>query len=74
MNWIAKWKKDPKVTMFIGMGALAAGFIFLKFAPTGAHFDVAAKDGVFGFLIGVSIAMNLWTVKIKGRLRNGGGS
>ena len=74
MNWLVRWKKNPRVTMFIGMSALAAGFSFLKFAPTSARFNVDVKDGVFGFLIGISMAMNLWTVKLKGRLGNRGGS
>lgn len=69
MNLPAKWK-NPRVTMFIGMTALAVALGFLKYVPASAHFDLATKDGVFGFLIGISIGMNLWTVRLRARERD----
>jgi hypothetical protein len=60
-------EKNPQTMMKIGMASLAIGLVWPRFLPVTGSFGPDAVDGIRGILIGVSIALNLWVVRMKQR-------
>jgi hypothetical protein len=61
--------KDPKALMSIGMMFLVLALIWPRFLHLGANLGPDWIDGVRGMLFGVSIGMNLWSVRLAARQR-----
>jgi hypothetical protein len=65
--------RDPKPLMMAGMAFLAVALLWPRFVPITGALGPDAIDGTRGFLIGLSIALNLWAARLGGRLRRGNG-
>jgi hypothetical protein len=65
--------KDPKQLMMMGMALLVPALVWPRFVPVTGHVGSDAIDGIRGVLIGMSIALNLWSARLVGRRRRGGG-
>lgn len=56
--------KNPKAMIRIGMACLLIFFMWPRFLPFTANLNPDLIDGVRGFLLGVSIGLNLWAVRL----------
>jgi hypothetical protein len=65
--------KDPKQLMMMGMAILVPALVWPRFVPLTGQLGSDAIDGIRGVLIGMSIALNLWSARLVGRQRRGGG-
>jgi len=65
--------KDPKQLMMLGMAFLVPALLWPRFVPLTGNLGSDAIDGIRGVLIGMSIALNLWSARLVGRQRRGGG-
>jgi hypothetical protein len=65
--------KDPKQLMMLGMAFLVPALLWPRFVPLTGNLGTDAIDGIRGVLIGMSIALNLWSARLVGRQRRGGG-
>jgi hypothetical protein len=64
-------EKNPKAMMMAGMASLALALVWPRFLPLTAALGPDAVDGLRGVLIGVSIGLNLWAVRLGGMKRRG---
>ncbi|HEX8174920.1 MAG TPA: hypothetical protein VF543_07360 [Pyrinomonadaceae bacterium] len=63
--------KNPKAMIRIGMACLLVCLTWPGFFHFTADLSPALIDGVRGFLLGVSIGLNLWAVRLICRQRRG---
>ncbi len=61
--------RDHKTMMSIGMACLAIGLTLPMFLHPAAGFGTNLLHGVRGFLLGLSIVMNLWAARVANRQR-----
>jgi hypothetical protein len=64
--------EDPKPVMRAGMLLLAIALVWPRFVPVTGNLGADAVDGIKGLLIGMSIALNLWSLRLGARLRHSG--
>ena len=62
-----KWIADPRPLRTVGLLVLAAAIAWSRFAPGALTED--ARDATQGFLVGISIALMLWSLVIQKRAR-----
>lgn len=60
-------RREPAVLLTIGMMCLAFALALPRFVHPTAQFGPDLMDGVRGFVFGVSIGMNLWSVILAKR-------
>jgi hypothetical protein len=60
--------KNPKTLMALGMSCLAVAIVSSKL-PTLRLLGPNWSDGLRGFLFGLSIGLNLWSVRLAARQR-----
>jgi hypothetical protein len=65
-------QKTPQNMMRIGMVCLLLSLIWPRFIHLTFNLGPDLIDGVRGFLLGISISMNLWAVYLKCRQQPGG--
>jgi hypothetical protein len=58
-------QKNPQTMMHIGMACLLISLIWPRFIHLTFNLGPDLIDGVRGFLLGISISMNLWAVRLK---------
>jgi hypothetical protein len=58
-----RWTTDPRPLRSVGLLALVAGNAWPRFAPASLSVDV--RDASQGFMMGVSIAILLWSLVIQ---------
>lgn len=63
--------KNCKTMLRIGMICLLLFFMWPRFFPFAANLGPDLIDGVRGFLLGVSVGVNLWAVRLTCRQRQG---
>jgi len=68
-----KWK-NPNTTMFFGMVFLSLALVSQRFVHLSAVLGPGWTDGLRGLLFGISIGMNLWSVRLGARQRRCGAS
>ena len=66
--------KNPQAMMSIGMLCLVLALCWQRFLPLTAGLGPDLSDGARGVLFGVSIGMNLWSVRLAARQRRCGES
>jgi sorbitol-specific phosphotransferase system component IIBC len=64
-------EKNPHAKTMVGMASLAAALAWPRFLPVTGGLGPDAIDGMRGVLIGVSIGLNLWAVRLGGMKRRG---
>lgn len=55
--------QEPRVLLRVGMTLLALALIWPRFLRVTGGLGPDAIDGIRGFLIGLSIGLNLWAVR-----------
>ena len=66
-----KREKNPQSMMMVGMASLALALLWPRFLPVTGGLGPDAIDGLRGALIGISIGLNLWAVRLGGVKRRG---
>lgn len=59
-------EKNPQAMLMVGMASLAIALVWPRFLPLTSGLGPDAIDGLRGALIGVSIGLNLWAVRLGG--------
>ena len=62
--------RKPRLMLSAGMFALATGLILLNFVHPATHAGKDWLDGISGFFVGISIALNLGSLLIARRQSN----
>lgn len=66
-------EKNSQTMMMVGMASLALALVWPRFLPVTGGLGPDAIDGLRGVLIGVSIGLNLWAVRLGAMKRRGNG-
>ena len=66
---LKKRARDPKPIMMMGMAFLVAWNLWPRYVSVTGGLGPDAVDGARGVLLGLSIGLNLWAVRLRGRLR-----
>jgi hypothetical protein len=66
--------KQPRALRLIGMLCLAVAMVWINFARGSTHFDRDWTHFLVGVLLGISVVMNLWSVRLAARRRGCGAS
>lgn len=61
--------KNPKKLVSLGMMCLVIAVVWPRFLHPATHFGQDWSDGVRGILFGISIGVNLWSVRLASRQR-----
>jgi hypothetical protein len=61
--------QQPSAVRLIGLLCLAVAIVWINFAHGSTHFDRDWTHLLVGILLGVSIVMNFWSVRLTARRR-----
>ena len=64
-----KGLEDPRPMLRVGMLFLGIGLAWPLLLPVTGELSPNAVDGVKGFLLGIGIALSLWSARLVGRQR-----
>jgi hypothetical protein len=67
--FLSNRRKDPKALMVIGMSCLVIGTLWSNAPIFSRHFTPNWNDALKGFFYGLSIALNLCSVRLAVRQR-----
>jgi hypothetical protein len=62
-----RWTTDPRPLRSVGLLTLVVGNAWPRFAPASLTTDV--RDATQGFMIGISIALLLWSLVVQKHAR-----
>ena len=61
--------QNPKTVVFFGMLCLALALVWTRFPFLTGQSGLGLADALRGFLFGLSIGLNLWSVRLSSRRR-----
>jgi len=64
--------EDPKPMLRVGMLFLGIALAWPRLVPVTGTLSSDAIDGIKGFLLGIGIALSLWSAWLVGRQRRAG--